>query len=155
MLFRSGAASRDALEDFQGDRAEIAGIGLCGIRCCKTFLRADGSLAEPVISWMDERAYQPYRPDDPEVRWATTCSGYLAHRFTGRLADTAANCILLQWPIDTDRWEWSDDDALVASFRIPREMLVELQLPGEVIGPLTGQAAAHTGLPAEIGRAHV
>src|SRR6478735_2424679 len=27
--------------------AEIAAAGLCGIRCCKAFLRADGSLAEP------------------------------------------------------------------------------------------------------------
>ena len=55
------AASREALAGFDGDPAEIAGVGLCTIRCCKAFLRADGSLWEPVISWMDDRAYQPYR----------------------------------------------------------------------------------------------
>ncbi len=98
------AASRQALEQFTGDRAEIAGVGLCTIRCCKAFLRDDGSLAEPVISWMDDRAYQPYVPDDPTVAYATTSSGYLTHRFTGQRRDSAANNILLQWPIDTDTW---------------------------------------------------
>jgi sugar (pentulose or hexulose) kinase len=144
------AASREAMAAFAGDPSEIAAVGLCGIRCCKTFLREDGSLAEPVISWMDERAYRPYVPTDPSVRFATTSSGYLAHRFTGRLADTAANDILLQWPIDTDTWRWSDDDALVAQYGIPREWLVELQLPGDVIGPLSADAAAATGIPAGV-----
>ena len=96
------AASRRALAGFDGDRSEIVAVGLCTIRCCKAFLEADGSLAEPVISWMDDRAYQPYRPDDPAVAYATTSSGYLGHRFTGELRDSAANNILLQWPIDTD-----------------------------------------------------
>ncbi len=140
-------ASRQALAGFTGDPREIVGVGLCGIRCCKAFLRADGSLVEPVISWMDDRAYQPYLPDDPLLASATTSSGYLAHRFTGRVRDTAANSIALQWPIDTDTWGWSDDDALVARHGVPRRLLVELQLPGEVIGPLSRAAAAATGLP--------
>ena len=142
------AASRAALEDFSGERDAIAAVGLCGIRCCKVFLRADGSLVEPLISWMDERAYQPYRPDDPSVRWATTSSGYLAHRFTGALRDTAANTILLQWPIDTDTWRWSDDEELYEERGVTPEMLPELQLPGDVIGLLGSEAAAATGFPA-------
>ena len=142
------AASRQAMAAFTGDVGEIAGIGLCTIRCCKAFLRADGSLAAPVISWMDDRAYQPYMPDDPSVRYATTTSGYVGHRFTGELRDTAANNILLQWPIDTDTWQWSDDPALYGRFRVPREMLFELQLPGDVIGSVTADAATATGLPA-------
>jgi sugar (pentulose or hexulose) kinase len=142
------AASREALAGFDGDPAEIAGVGLCTIRCCKAFLRADGSLWEPVISWMDDRAYQPYRPDDPAVAYATTSSGYLTHRFTGELRDSAANNILLQWPIDTDTWQWSTDPALFEQYNVPREMLVELQLPGEVAGSVTPEAAAATGIPA-------
>jgi sugar (pentulose or hexulose) kinase len=142
------AASRAALEAFSGERDAIAAVGLCGIRCCKAFLRADGSLVEPLISWMDERAYQPYRPDDPSVRWATTSSGYLAHRFTGALRDTAANTILLQWPIDTDTWRWSDDEELYEERGVTRGMLPELQLPGDVIGLLGSEAAAATGFPA-------
>ena len=59
------AASTEAMLRFTGDATDIVGIGLCPIRCCKAFLRADGSLVEPVMSWMDERAYLPYLPADP------------------------------------------------------------------------------------------
>ncbi|MDO8363043.1 MAG: FGGY-family carbohydrate kinase [Actinomycetota bacterium] len=144
------AASRQAMAGFAGEPGEIVGVGLCPIRCCKAFLHGDGSLAEPLISWMDDRAYQPYLPADPTVRYATTSSGYLAHRFTGRFRDTAANNILLQWPIDTDSWQWSDDPSLYAQFGVTRDMLPELLLPGDVIGPLTDEAAAATGLPAGV-----
>jgi sugar (pentulose or hexulose) kinase len=142
------AASRAALEGLPGGSGEVAAIGLCGIRCCKAFLREDGSLVEPLISWMDDRAYQPYRPAGADVRYATTCSGYLAHRFTGALRDTAANNILLQWPIDTDTWQWSNDASLYDTFGVAREALAELQLPGDVIGPATAEASAATGIPA-------
>jgi sugar (pentulose or hexulose) kinase len=141
------AASRQAMDGFPGDRRELAGVGLCTIRCCKAFLQADGSLLEPVISWMDDRAYQPYVPDDPAVAYATTSSGYLTHRFTGERRDSAANNILLQWPIDTDTWQWSDDRALLAEFNVTRQMLFELQLPGDVAGYVTAEAAAATGIP--------
>ncbi len=141
------AASRQAMEAFGGDPSQIVGVGLCTVRCCKAFLKADGSLAQPVISWMDDRAYQPYRPSDPEVAYATTSSGYLAHRFTGEMKDTAANNVLLQWPIDTDTWQWSDQPALHAQFGVSPEMLLELQMPGDVIGRVTAAAAAATGIP--------
>lgn len=144
------AASRAALKGFSGDPGSIIGIGLCPIRCCKAFLRADGSLAEPLMSWMDDRAYQPYVPTDPAVKWATTSSGYLAHRLTGEFKDTAANNIVAQWPIDTDTWQWSTDQAVIQRYGVKREMLFELQMPGDVIGRLTPEAAAATGLPVGI-----
>lgn len=147
-------ASRIAMAKFTGDPADIVGIGLCPIRCCKAFLRADGSLVEPVMSWMDERAYAPYLPDAPDLAYATTASGYLAHRCTGRATDTAANDIELQWPIDSDTWTWSTDDAVVERFGLRRELLVELQMPGDVIGPLTAEAARATGLPAGVPVVH-
>ena len=141
------AASREALRNFSGETSSIVGIGLCPIRCCKAFLKADGSLAEPLMNWMDERAYQSYVPTDPAVSYATTSSGYLAHRLTGEFKDTAANNIVAQWPIDTDTWQWSTDAAVLAKYGIKREMLLELQMPGDVIGPLTAEAAAATGMP--------
>ncbi len=148
------SASRRAMDAFTGNADEIAGVGLCPIRCCKAFLKSDGSLVEPVISWMDDRAYQPYVPDDPEMRFATTASGYLAHRFTGEFRDTAANNILLQWPIDTDTWQWSEDPTLYKRFGVEQEMLLQLQMPGDVIGTVTAEAAAVTGLPAGIPVVH-
>jgi sugar (pentulose or hexulose) kinase len=141
------AASRQALAAFNGDVNDIVGVGLCPIRCCKAFLTADGSLTEPVISWMDDRAYQPYLPDDPAVAYATTSSGYLAHRFTGMFRDTAANNILLQWPIDTDTWTWSENRDLYKQFGVTRDMLFDLQMPADVIGGVTPQASEATGIP--------
>ena len=144
------AASQQAMAAFTGDPSEIVGVGICPIRCCKAFLTAEGSLVEPVVSWMDDRAYQPYVPTDPSFAYATTSSGYIAHRFTGLFRDTAANNILMQWPIDTDTWQWSDDATLYGEFGVRREQLVELQMPGEVIGPLTVEASFATGLPAGV-----
>ena len=141
-------ASQQALARFAGDRREIVGVGLCTIRCCKAFLKTDGSLAEPVMSWMDTRAYQPYVPDDPAVAHATTSSGYITHRFTGEFRDTAANNILLQWPIDTDTWQWSTDPALHRQFNMRSGMLFDLLMPGAVAGYVTAAAAAATGIPA-------
>ena len=140
-------ASRAAMAAFRGDSTNIVGVGICPIRCNKAFLKADGSLAEPVISWMDERAYEPYLPSDPDVRFATTSSGYIAHRFTARLSDTAANNIEMQWPIDSDTWRWSDDPAIIERFGVPREMLLELQMPGDTIGGVTVDASLATGIP--------
>ena len=141
-------AAREAMNGFHGDAREIVGVGLCTIRCCKAFLRADGSLAEPVISWMDDRSYRPYLPDDPGLAYATTSSGYIVHRLTGERRDTAANNILLQWPIDTDSWSWSDDAELFRAFELTRELLFDLQLPGQIAGRVTPEAAAATGIPA-------
>ncbi len=143
-------ASREAMADFTGDPIDIKAVGICPIRCNKAFLRADGSLVEPVISWMDERAYQPYRPTDPACVYATTSSGYIAHRFTGVFKDTAANNIPMQWPIDSDSWAWSDDASVYPQFGVTRDMLLELQMPGDIIGPVTGSACAATGIPAGI-----
>ncbi len=151
------AASQAAMASFAasgGDPGAIAAVGLCPIRCNKAFLDAEGRLVEPMMSWMDARAYTPYRPDDERVRWATTASGYFAHRTTGRFCDTAANNIDVQWPIDTDTWRWSDDPAAYERHGVTPSMLVELQQPGDVIGPLIPRAAAELGLPAGITVVH-
>lgn len=141
------AASRQALAEFRGHPSEILGVGLCTIRCCKAFLKADGSLVEPVMSWMDTRAYQPWLPEDPALAYATTSSGYITHRLTGQFRDTAANSILLQWPIDTDTWRWTGDAALMQQFNLRREQLFELVMPGDVLGHVTAAAAQATGIP--------
>jgi sugar (pentulose or hexulose) kinase len=144
------AASRQAMNEFSGNPSEIIGVGLCTIRCCKAFLDADGILTEPIISWMDDRAYQPYRPDNPAVRYATTTSGYLAHQFTGQFTDTAANNISMQWPINSATLTWSDDSAAYEAAGVTRTQLFSLQQPGDIIGPVTTSASAATGIPAGI-----
>ena len=134
---------------FPGDPADIVGVGLCTIRFCRAMLRADGSLVEPVMSWMDDRASQPYLPDDPTSPTSPRLPGYVAHRLTGGFERHGGERLELQWPIDTDTGSWSDDGA-VRAVGVRRDMLFELRCPGEVIGPLTAAAAAATGLPAGV-----
>lgn len=141
------AASRKAMAMFTGDPRDIIGVGLCTIRCERAFLKADGSLASPGMSWMDSRAYRPYVNESPETAYVTTSSGYITHRFTGRFRDTAANNIEGQWPIDTDTWRWSEDPAVLERWNIPRDMLVDLQMPGDVAGYVTQEAADASGIP--------
>jgi sugar (pentulose or hexulose) kinase len=139
-------ACRDVMAAFPGDPADIAAVGLCTIRFCRALLRADGSLAEPVLSWMDERVARPYQPDNPHVRYVTTSSGYITHRLTGRFTDTAANYEGI-WPIDHDTAAWPDDPHRYTAAGMPRDMLFDLVPPGGRLGQVTPEAAAATGIP--------
>lgn len=140
-------ACRIAMADFPGDVAEIEGVGLCTIRFCRAILRADGSLAQPILSWMDPRVGLPFRAETDDVRWVTTSSGYVTHRLTGLFRDTAANYQGV-WPIDRSTWAWSADEAAYEATGMAREQLFELVPPGEILGTVTAQAARATGLPA-------
>jgi sugar (pentulose or hexulose) kinase len=145
--FSIGEASRRAMEAFPGDIADIIGVGLCTIRFCRALLKADGTLASPVMSWMDARVSRPYEPTNPEVAYVTTSSGYISHRMTGQFKDTAANYAGV-WPISSDCWRWLRDDEGFASFQVPREMLFELVMPGDALGSVSAAASRHTGIPA-------
>ncbi|MDN4615506.1 FGGY-family carbohydrate kinase [Leifsonia sp. F6_8S_P_1B] len=140
------AACRIALDRFEGDPSRIVGVGLCTIRFCRALLTESGDLAEPLLSWMDERVGRPYRHDDPRVARVTTSSGYIAHRLTGRFVDTAANYQGV-WPIDQTTWRWSDDPSAYQATGMPRELLFDLVDPGDRLGTVTEAAAAATGLP--------
>ncbi|NMD71557.1 sugar kinase [Bacillus sp. DNRA2] len=142
-------ASQMAMDRFPGDKKDIIGMGLCTIRFCRALLKEDGKLAQPVMSWMDARVSKPYEHTNPDVKYVTTSSGYLTHRFTGNFHDTAAN-YQGQWPIDTDTWEWSEDEEVIKALQIPRDMLFKLQMPGTILGHVTGKAAEATGIPAGI-----
>lgn len=139
-------AARRAMAGFPGKNEEIIGLGLCTIRCCRALLKADGTLAAPVINWMDSRIAVPYENDNPDVSYVTTTTGYITHRLTGEFNDTVAN-YEGQWPIDKDTWQWSDDAEVFKKYNLPREMLFNLQLPATVAGYITKEAAALTGFP--------
>ncbi|WP_233448829.1 FGGY-family carbohydrate kinase [Paenilisteria weihenstephanensis] len=139
-------ASKAAMDNFPGNKADIIGLGLCTIRFCRALLKKDGSLASPVMSWMDARVSKPYVHEDADVAYVTTTSGYVTQRLTGEFVDTAAN-YQGQWPIDTDTWAWSEDETVIQQFGIPREMLFELQMPGSILGQVTKEAAHAMGIP--------
>ena len=140
-------ATRRLFEAFDGNTEDIIGIGLCSIRCCRVFLKADGSLAAPVMSWMDVRAYHTFE-DEPGIGYTGSTSGYLTFRLTGELKDTIANAYQYQFPVDMETWQWSEEPEHFDSFKIPREKLLEMSLPGEILGRVTPEASAQTGLPA-------
>jgi sugar (pentulose or hexulose) kinase len=140
-----GAASRRAMAEFKGDPAEIAGVGLCTIRFCRALLSADGSLHQPVMSWMDSRVSKPH-VDDSRIAWVTTSSGYITARFTGEFCDTAANYAGI-WPVDVDTWNWATDDAELEAFGAPRDKLFQLVMPGAELGRITPAASEYTGIP--------
>jgi len=140
-------ACRDVMARFTGHPADIVAVGLCTIRFCRALLAADGSLTEPVLSWMDERVARPYAPGNPLTRYVTTSSGYITHRLTGRFADAAANYQGV-WPIDQDTATWSADPAAYAATGLTRDMLFDLVPPGGRLGSVTSTAARATGIPA-------
>ena len=131
---------------FEGDTKDIMGLGLCSIRCCRVFMKSDGTLAAPVMSWMDVRAYETYE-DSEEISYTCPTSGYLTHRLTGEFKDTAANAYQGQFPVDMDTWQWSEDKSHFDGFKIPRTKLVDIQMPGTVLGHVTAWASDQTGLP--------
>lgn len=149
MKIASNKAMSRFRDDFGGRDEDILAVGICIIRCCQVLLRPDGNLAWPVINWMDKRMNSPYKYEEKygEVGWVTTTSGYITHRLTGQFKDTCANYIGW-WPIDDVTLDWSTDDKLVERCNVPRDMLLDLVKPGEVLGTITEAAAEATGYPA-------
>jgi sugar (pentulose or hexulose) kinase len=143
------SAVDDCLRNFSGDRNAIAAIGLCTIRSCRVLLKADGTLAQPVISWMDTRMSAPYKHEDEQVQYVTTTSGYLGWKLTGEMTDTAANYEVF-WPLDRSTLNWSSDEKTLKENGLTRDMLFHLVKPGEKLGNLRKELAESFGLKADI-----
>lgn len=90
--------------------------------------------------------------NQPEI-WAKTekflmLSGYLSYRLTGNVVDSVA-AQAGHVPFDYKNKKWmSRSNIKSCVFNIPKEMLPDLVEPGDVLGTLSAQAAAGTGLPA-------
>ncbi len=153
-LWESLAATcRDALAAFVasgGDPSQIAAVGLCGIRSCRALLDDDGRLVEPVLSWMDTRIGAPVADLDPRVATLCSAGGYLARRLTGERRDSAAAYDGL-WPIDLATRDWSATSQAYAASGMRRALLPDLVDPGGLLGHVTDEAAAATGLPVGLG----
>lgn len=142
-------ACHGMFKKFKGDKSNIIGVGLGSIRCCRALIKADGTLASPVQSWMDLRLASPYAHEDESVRYVTTSTGYLTHRLTGETRDTRANYVG-PWPINPATLEWYKDGEQFDAYTTPREMLFELVDPATVLGEISHTASRATGIPAGI-----
>jgi sugar (pentulose or hexulose) kinase len=56
----------------------------------------------------------------------------------------------MQWPVDTDTWQWSRDESVLREFNLRRDRLFELVMPGTIVGKVTDAAARATGIPVGI-----
>ena len=139
-------ACHTMFDKFEGDKADIIGVGLGSIRCCRALIKQDGNLASPVQSWMDLRLSKPYEHDDDAVAYVTTTTGYLTHRLTGETKDTRSNYVG-PWPIDPVTLDWYEDQTQFDSFTTPREMLFELVDPSSIMGQINAVASEATGIP--------
>lgn len=143
-------ASREALRRFAaggGDPSAIVAVGLCGIRFCRALVGADGRLVEPVLSWMDARVSQPLEALPAGVATVASAGGYLAVRLTGARRDSAASYQGM-WPIDPVARQWSASPAERERTGMPMDLLPELVDPGGLLGEVTAEASAETGIPA-------
>lgn len=139
-------AATEAMDSFGIRKNDIVGIGLGSIRCCRVLLKKDGSLAQPIQSWMDKRVAEPYKRDNPEVQYVTSTNGYLTHRLTGEFKDNIGNNYG-QWPVDYETWDWSTDEKELAHYNLPNDMLFDVVKPGDVLGYITKEASEKTGFP--------
>ncbi|GAA0713229.1 FGGY-family carbohydrate kinase [Paraclostridium ghonii] len=139
-------AIKKCLENFNGDKNDIVGMGICTIRCCRVLLKEDGSLAYPIISWMDTRMKDPYKHEDDNVKFVTSTTGYISNRLTGEFTDCGSNCEF-GWPLDLEKLQWSEDDEVIKSCGLKREMLFDVVKPGELLGRLKPELAREWGLP--------
>ncbi|GGM94923.1 kinase [Lentzea pudingi] len=139
-------ACTEAMQRFTGAPGEIAGVGLCTIRFCRALMDTDGRLTEPMLSWMDDRLAQPQGPSETR-RLVSPSSGYVTLRLTGQRRDTAGNYEGM-WPIDHETWRWPDSSPSYVDTGMPRDELFDLVDPGALLGTVTSEAAAATGLPA-------
>lgn len=139
-------AAQKAMEQFGLRKNNIVGIGLGSIRCCRVLLRGDGSLAQPIISWMDQRVSTPYVHENPDVKYVTSTNGYLTHRLTGEFKDNIGNHFG-QWPVDYKTWGWTTNQEVMDHYNLPKEMLFEVVKPGDILGYITKEAADITGFP--------
>ena len=105
-------ASRRAMDDLgDGDGTRSSGSGSAASgsagRCCGP----TGAWPRPCRAGWTSGSPVPTSTATTTSPWVTASSGYLTHRLTGEMRDSAA-AYQGQWPIDTARWQWLEDDRL-------------------------------------------
>jgi sugar (pentulose or hexulose) kinase len=171
------SASAEMFARFTGNRADIAGIGIASQRACCLALDGAGNLLYNPISWLDERwrmnipslgqvtnaspdpLYQLFWPYYSKVNWFKFnmpevyekaakylgVSGYIGYKLTGGFYESISSS--MGWPYDVINWTSFKEDVEIEAVGMRRDQLAEPVLAGTVIGNITPEAAAATGLP--------
>jgi sugar (pentulose or hexulose) kinase len=171
------AAAADMFAQFKGNVADIAGIGISSQRACFLPLDKAGNLLANPISWLDERwrmnipvlgqvtndiadpmykLFWPYyskanwfKFNNPEVYEKAArylgVSGYLGYKLTGEFYESISNS--MGWPYDIINWKAFEGDAEIEAMGMRRDQIASPVPAGTVIGKISPEAAAVTGLP--------
>ncbi|MDR0376214.1 MAG: hypothetical protein LBH70_00285 [Spirochaetaceae bacterium] len=171
------AASAEMFSRFTGDVADIAGIGISSQRSCCLALDAAGNLLYNPISWLDERwrmnipslgevvndspdsLYRLFWPYYSKVNWFKFnmpevyekaakylgVSGYIGYKLTGGFYESISSS--MGWPYDIINWTSFKGDVEIEAVGMRRDQLAEPVRAGTVIGAVSPEAAAATGLP--------
>lgn len=126
-----------------GGLAPVGGLSGIAIRAARMGEAVRYFQCEAKSNWI--RKHQPDIWDKTEK--FLLLSGFLYHRLTGRFVDSTGSQVgylpfdfkRLRWARSSD-WKWK-------ALGIERRHLPELEPPGSVVGTLTPEAAAATGLP--------
>lgn len=82
-----------------------------------------------------------------KVKKVAHVSAWFNYKLTGNLADSYASTIG-HLPFDSKGKRWLTEKSLLYPvFDLPLDMMVPLLSPGDLVGEITAQAAAETGLP--------
>lgn len=170
-------ASNEAFAKFQGDKADIVGIGVSSQRICVNITDQDGNLIHNPISWMDGRWHMNYAslgamPEDIEDPFYRYFMPYLSManwmKFNNPAVYEKAGKYLnvtgylnfqltgetkdaysnnIGWPYDTTGWSGFVSDRYIELMGFRKDQLAEPVLAGGLIGNVTAGAAAATGMP--------
>lgn len=95
------------------------------------------------VNWI--RKYQPeiWEKSDKVVLLST----YIHYKLCGRLADSTAG-VISHLPYNNKKGRWMDKSELnYALFPVEREKLCELVEPGDILGVISREASAQSGIP--------
>lgn len=95
-----------------------------------------------VINWMQEKEPETWAKTDKYVMLST----YLNMRLSGRLADSYAG-ILGLLPVNYKRRKWDKYGVTRCLYDLPQSMLSDMIPSGEVLGGITAETAALSGIP--------
>lgn len=154
---------------------QIAGVGVSGLMPVMLPVDANGRPLRPAILYADTRAHAEmvrmseelagsessvlvahdvgpkivwFRDHEP-ARWRRTHSilgtpGYVIAKLTGRRVIDSSTALGMRPLVNLARMEWNADNC--ERFGVPIELLPEIVGPTEVVGAITPEAAAETGL---------
>ena len=104
-----------------------------------------GNAADPFYTFSELLWFREHEPElFEQTRCVLQCNGYVNYRLTGEMTIDRAHASITQC-YDVEAGRWSDE--IMSAFGIPESLMPRVVGCDEVIGGVSAEAAAETGLP--------